>query len=108
AAGTMWGVGWKQKRGSARQKSLCRVAGKQSVTYIDRVGHRDRKHQDQGAKKCGSSGATLKRDNRLTRTSPFVSPRAKSEIPTVRSCFAPKTSRFPSNGRKSPPTCWRK
>src|SRR5262249_50705019 len=79
-----------------------------SVTYIERVGHPDRKHQDQGAKKCGSSGATRKRDNHPTRTLLFVSPQAKSAIRTVRSCSMPKTSRFRSSGRKSPPTYWRK
>src|SRR6202040_3666489 len=47
--------GGNRKRGSARWKILRRVAGKQPVTYIEPVGHRDRKHQDQGAKKCGSS-----------------------------------------------------
>src|SRR5262249_23192935 len=107
-AGTKWRRVENRKQNLARRKILRRVAGKPSVTYIERVGHCDRKHQDQGAKKCGSSGATRKRDNHPTRTSLFVSPQAKSAIRTVRSCSTPKTSKFRNSGHRLPPTSWRR
>src|SRR6202043_2003432 len=52
----------------------CRVAGKPSAAYIQAGIPQDRRYEKlkERGRKCGSSGATPKRDSPRTRTSPFV------------------------------------
>src|SRR5262249_29858941 len=61
-----------------------------------------------GDERCGSSGATPKKDNRLMRTSRSASPRARSATRTARRCSGRTTWRCRNSGRRSPPTCWRR
>src|SRR5580658_11187299 len=71
------GSGCRQNDGveaNAAAKVRCRVAGKPSAAYIQAgipQGRRYEKLKERG-RKCGSSGATPKRDSPRTRTSPSV------------------------------------
>ena len=94
-AGAVWVADRNRGEADAAEHAFCRVAGEPSASYIKRVVRRTpvRNNGNQRGRECGSSGATPKRDNRLTRTSRSASPRARSAIRTARSCSTPITSK---------------